>query len=82
MLAARCKLCGSELTSSSRIKSCGCSNRMIVSKDSVTANDLSEVVLLNYKDIVKSNGILTADDLKYQEARRKRRIRKLNFEER
>ena len=59
MLAARCKLCGSELTSSSRIK-CRCSNRMMVSKDSVTVDDLSEVVLLNYKDIVKSNGILTA----------------------
>ena len=33
-------------------------------------------------DIVKNHGILTENDLKYHEARRQRKVRKLNFEER
>ena len=30
----------------------------------------------------KKTGVLTDDDLKYQEARRQRKVRKINFEER
>lgn len=81
MLVVRCNLCGAEV-GSTRVNVCGCSNRVRISKDSVTANDLNEVVYLNCKDFVKSNAILTEDDLKYQEDRRKRKIRKLKFEER
>jgi len=50
--------------------------------DSVTAVDLSNVVLIQSQQNIKSSGILTQDDLKYQEARRKRKVRKLQFEER
>jgi len=55
---------------------------MTVRDDQVSANDLSKVVWLNCKDNLKNNNILTKNDLEYQENRRKRKVRKLNFEER
>jgi hypothetical protein len=55
---------------------------MRIVDDFVAAMDLDEVVLTKSKDIVKNHGILTENDLKYQEARRQRKVRKLNFEER
>ncbi len=82
MLSVRCKTCNRELTSSSKTQCCGCPNMMTVRDDQVSANDLSKVVWLNYKDNLKNNNILTKNDLEYQENRRKRKVRKLNFEER
>lgn len=82
MLSVRCKTCNRELTSSSKTQCCGCPNMMTVRDDQVSANDLSKVVWLNYKDNLKNNNILTKNDLEYQESRRKRKVRKLNFEER
>jgi hypothetical protein len=55
---------------------------MTVQGDKVTANDLREVVWLNSKNKIKNHSILTKDDLEYQENRRKRKVRKLNFETR
>jgi hypothetical protein len=55
---------------------------MRVVDDHVGAVDLSQVVLTNHNSSVKYNGILTNSDLEYQEARKKRRVRKINFEER
>ena len=55
---------------------------MILHDDVVTAVDLINVVLIKSEDSIKNQGILTVDDLKYQEERRKRKIRKLTFEER
>ena len=82
MLSVRCKTCNRELTSSSKTQCCGCPNMMTVRDDQVSANDLSKVVWLNCKDNLKNNNILTKNDLEYQENRRKRKVRKLNFEER
>ena len=82
MLSVRCKNCNRELTSSSKTQCCGCPNMMTVRDDQVSANDLRKVVWLNYKDNLKNNNILTKNDLEYQENRRKRKVRKLNFEER
>jgi len=53
-----------------------------VNDDKVSANDLSLVVLLNSENNVKKTALLSNADLKYQEDRRKRKIRKLDFEER
>jgi len=61
---------------------CGCPNQMWVKDDQVGANNLSQVVLTKSKDNVKNHGILTENDLKYQEDRRKRKVRKLYYEER
>ena len=82
MLSVRCKTCNRELTSSSKTQCCGCPNMMTVRNDQVSANDLSKVVWLNSKNNLKNNNILTKNDLEYQENRRKRKVRKLNFEER
>ena len=55
---------------------------MRVVDDHVGANDLSQVVLTNHEKSIKYNGILTQSDLQYQEDRRKRKVRKIDFEER
>ena len=80
MLVVQCKDCRKELSSSSQSKSCGCPNMMTIKGDSVTAVDLSRVVMIqsNQKN-EKSNG-LTSQDLQWQEERRKRKVRKLDFE--
>ena len=80
MLVVQCKDCRKELSSSSQSKSCGCPNMMTIKGDSVTAVDLSRVVMIqsNQKN-EKSNG-LTSQDLQWQEERRKRKVRTLDFE--
>ena len=55
---------------------------MFVADDAIGAIELNEVVITNHEKNIKYNGILTPDDLKYQEERRKRKVRKLDFEER
>ena len=67
MLVVQCKDCRKELSSSSQSKSCGCPNMMTIKGDSVTAVDLSRVVMIqsNHKN-EKSNG-LTSQDLLWQE---------------
>jgi len=82
MLTSRCKVCRKELTSTSKVQFCGCPNQMRVVDDTVGAVDLGEVVLVNYEKNIKYNGILTESDLKYQEERRQRKVRRINFEER
>ena len=80
MLSVRCKTCNKELTSSPKSQSCGCPNMMTLQGDKVTASDLSQVVLLNSNTNLKKGGVLNKEDLEYQENRRKRKVRKLNFE--
>ena len=70
------------MISSSKLQCCGCSNMTTVVGEKITAVDLSKVLLLNSEKKIKNNAILTSDDLKYQEDRRKRKVRKLYFEER
>ena len=81
MLVVQCKECRKELTSSSgQSKSCGCPNMMTVKGDSVTAVDLTRVVIVrSNKEKLQSNA-LSPQDLAYQEERRKRKVRKLDFE--
>jgi len=50
--------------------------------DKVSAADLSKVVLVNSENSLKSSSVLSKGDLEYQENRRKRKVRKLNFETR
>jgi hypothetical protein len=48
--------------------------------DKVSAKDLSNIVMLNsiYQD--RKSTILTSEDIAWQEARRQRKVRKLDFE--
>ena len=48
--------------------------------DKISAVDLSKVVLINSESNVKKQPLLSNDDLQYQEERRKRRVRKIDFE--
>jgi hypothetical protein len=80
MVSVRCKECNTELVASNKTQSCGCSNMTTITGDKITAVDLSKVLLLNPVDNIKNSAILSNADLKYQEDRRKRKVRKLNFE--
>ena len=47
MIVVQCKDCRTELTSNSgQSKSCGCPNMMVVKGDSVSAVDLTRVVMV------------------------------------
>ena len=76
----KCRSCGKELEGhSGRLYSCGCPNMTTIKGDSVTAVDLSQVVMLQSPIHNKDTG-LTSQDLQWQEERRKRKVRKLDFE--
>ena len=78
MLSVRCKQCNTELTSSSKTQVCGCPNMMTITDDAVSAIDLKKVVITRL-DKKETEG-LTSHDLEWQEKRRKRKVRKLDFE--
>ncbi len=80
-LKIKCRSCGKELEShSGRSYSCGCPNMTTIKGDSVTARDLSKVIMLNSNTAVRKKEGLTEQDLMWQEQRRKRKVRKLDFE--
>ena len=81
MIIVRCKSCNVEISSSSKTQCCGCPNMMTVTEDKVSAVDLSQIVMIKSGESKKSNK-LSAQDLPYQEARRQRKVRRLDFEER
>ena len=78
MLSVRCKQCNVELTSSSKTQVCGCPNMMTITGDAVSAVDLKKVVITRL-DKKETEG-LTSHDLEWQEKRRKRKVRMLDFE--
>ena len=69
------------MTSSGKVQFCGCPNQMRVVDDKVGAIDLNKVVMVKSTQQKKTNK-LSAEDLAYQEARRQRKVRRLDFEER
>jgi hypothetical protein len=48
--------------------------------DKISAVDLSNVVMLNSIHTKERSGVLTEEDLAYQESRRQRKVRRLDFE--
>jgi hypothetical protein len=81
MITIRCKDCNREIVGHhSQTKTCGCPNMATVRGDKISAVDLSRIVMLNsLKETQKSN-VLSNQDLAFQEARRQRKVRKLDFE--
>ena len=55
---------------------------MLIKDDTITAVDLNCVIIIKCKNYDKSQGFLTNSDLKYQEERRQRKVRRIQFEER
>ncbi len=80
-LKIKCRSCGKELEGhSGRSYSCGCPNMTTITGDSVTARDLSKVIMINSNTSARKTEGLTEQDLMWQEERRKRKVRKLDFE--
>ena len=80
-IKVRCRSCGKELEGHpSKAVSCGCPNMTTIRGDKISAVDLSEVVMLNFNQPKDKKGVLTQQDIEWQEQRRQRKVRKLNFE--
>ena len=80
MITVRCKECGTELVSSSKIQLCGCPNQMSVVDNKVSANDLDKVVMVSNNIENKIDSHFSREELLYQEQRRRRKVKKLDFE--
>ena len=80
-LRIRCKSCNREIEGHpSKTVSCGCSNMATIRGDKISAVDLSNVIMLNsYSNKIRSS-VLSNEDLAFQEARRQRKVRRLDFE--
>ena len=79
MLLVRCNMCGVEITGTKKPQCCGCSNQMIVSEETVSAKDLSSVVMLNHIHGVAERS-LSKKELEWQENRKRRKVKRLDFE--
>ena len=80
-IKVRCRSCGKEVEGAAgRAVSCGCPNRVTVVGDVVSAVDMDKVVMLNSYTSKKEKEGLTDQDLQWQEQRRRRKVRRLDFE--
>ena len=79
MIVVRCKKCNTEVKSNSQSKSCGCPNMLTVTGDTFSAVDLTSVIVVRSNQDKQKDG-LTSQDLAWQEQRRKRKIRRMDFE--
>jgi len=81
MLSIRCKDCNKELIGHPiTTVSCGCTNMATIRGDKITALDLTRVVMLNSLKEVQKTNVLSSQDIAWQEARRQRKVRRLDFE--
>jgi len=81
MLKIRCKNCNKELESHpTKTRCCGCDNMTMVKDENISANDLSLVEIVSHNQKIKKPTYLTNEDIEWQEARKKRKVRKLEFE--
>lgn len=61
-------------------KSCGCPNMATVQGDKITAIDLSQVIIVDGIPQKQSTSFFSNEDIAWQEARKKRKVKKLDFE--
>ena len=81
MLRIRCKVCNTELESHpTKTRCCGCDNLTTVKGDIITALDLSKVIMVNLIEETKKSSLFSNEDLSFQESRRNRKVRKMDFE--
>ena len=80
-LKIRCKSCNREVEGhTSKTVSCGCPNMASIRGGVISAVDLSKVLMINLPSSKTKTGVLSNDDIAWQEARRRRKVRKLDFE--
>ena len=80
MITIRCKNCNKELISNNKTQVCGCPNTMTIVGDKISAIDLNRVVMVNSSKENQKTNLLSNSDLAYQEARRQRKVRRLDFD--
>ena len=80
MITVRCKECGTELTSTSKVQFCGCPNQMSIVDNKIGAKDLDKVVMVSNNVERKIDSHFSAQELSYQEERRRRKVKRLDFE--
>jgi hypothetical protein len=80
-LRIRCRSCGKELEGHhSKTVTCGCPNMATIRGDKISAVDLTQVFMLNSYYTKSKSDVLTNEDIQWQEARRQRKVRRLDFE--
>ena len=79
MIIVRCKQCNTEVKSNSQSKTCGCPNMLTVTGDTFSAVDLTSIIVVRSNQDKQKDG-LTSQDLAWQEQRRKRKVRRMDFE--
>ena len=81
MISIRCKDCNKELLGHpTKTVTCGCPNMATIRADKISALDLSRVVMLNSLKENQNKSVLSSQDIAWQEARRQRKVRRLDFE--
>ncbi len=77
----RCRSCGKELEGvSGKSVSCGCPNMATIRNGVITALDLVQVVMINSPQEKQKKNVLSNADIMWQEERRQRKVRRLDFE--
>ena len=75
MIKIRCRDCNTEIEAgANQTKCCGCPNMATISNNTITALDLSRVIMLNSMSQNKKTNLLSSEDLKFQEERKKRKV--------
>ena len=82
MLVIRCKNCGKVLEEHpSQLRCCQCPNLTSIRGDHISGMDLSLVEIISgAKSKRQEQSILTKQDLQFQEQRKQRKVRRLDFE--
>ena len=80
-IRVRCRSCGKEVESrSGKTISCGCSNMVTISGDVISAVDMAKGCHAKHQEKTSEKTGLTTEQLEWQESRRNRKVRKLDFE--
>lgn len=81
MISIRCKDCNKEITGHlTKTITCGCPNMATIRGDKISAVDLSRIVMLNSTQKEQKSNVLSYQDIAWQEARRQRKVKRLDFE--
>ena len=79
-IRVRCRSCGKEVESlSGKTVTCGCSNMVTISGDVISAVDMAKVIMLNSRK-TKKTSLFSREEMEWQESRKNRKIRRLDFE--
>lgn len=77
----RCRSCGKELEGHpTKTITCGCPNMATIRGGVISALDLANILMLNSINKKEKTNVLTNEDIAWQEARRQRKVRRLDFD--